>query len=71
MPVVAVGDWHEFSDGYAFRETLFGPLVQRECVDCGGVCFSIPSCDEPQCQGCCMRKHGVVPSVRGKRLTAE
>ena len=32
---MGVGDWHEFPDGYRFRETLHGPLVIGECVDCG------------------------------------
>lgn len=32
---MAAGDWHEFPDGYRFRETVHGPLVWGNCVDCG------------------------------------
>ncbi len=49
---MAVGDWHEFSDGYRFRETLFGPLVRRECIDCGAGCAATPEATEPLCGDC-------------------
>jgi hypothetical protein len=32
---VAIGDRVEFKDGYSFYETLWGPMVQGQCEDCG------------------------------------
>lgn len=32
---MAVGDMHQYADGYSFRETLWGPMVQGQCLDCG------------------------------------
>ncbi len=49
---MAVGDWHKFSDGYRFRETLLGPLVRRECSDCGTGCAATPEASEPLCGDC-------------------
>lgn len=63
---MAVGDWHNLN-GYEFQETLFGPLVERECMDCGGVCYTIATWPTPRCQGCCARHHGVVPPLKGNR----
>jgi hypothetical protein len=31
---MTIGDIHRYEDGYAFAETLWGPLVQGHCVDC-------------------------------------
>jgi hypothetical protein len=70
---VAVGDWHEFSDGYRFRETLFGPMTTTVCVDCGDEVLIVQDCGQvnahglrenvptasPRCSGCWRRHHGL------------
>lgn len=38
---MAAGDWHEFADGYFFRETIHGPLMEDTCVDCGATIYSV------------------------------
>jgi DNA-directed RNA polymerase subunit RPC12/RpoP len=38
---MSAGDWHEFSDGYRFRETIHGPLMVDACVDCGAAVYSV------------------------------
>ncbi len=63
---MAAGDWHHFSDGYSFRETLFGPLVERACADCGGATFATPEAEDPRCSGCARAHHGLAPEG-GKR----
>lgn len=71
---MAIGDWHEFADGYRFQETLHGPNVERSCIDCGHVCYSIPGWPEPRCEECSIAHHGALRPVdrmklqdRGKR----
>jgi hypothetical protein len=56
---MAVGDRHEFSDGYRFWETLHGPCVERLCVDCGAICYGTPECPEPRCSKCGRRLWGL------------
>lgn len=56
---MAIGDWHELN-GYWFRETLHGPFVAAECVDCAGECYVVQptgraedvSTVEPRCASC-------------------
>lgn len=48
---MAVGDWHELN-GYRFQETLFGPMVQRDCVDCGKTCYATIAWPDPRCEKC-------------------
>jgi DNA-directed RNA polymerase subunit RPC12/RpoP len=35
------GAWHRFKDGYSFRETIHGPLMEDTCVDCGAGVYSV------------------------------
>lgn len=60
---MAIGEWHEFADGSRFQETLHGPNVERECVDCGGQCYSIPDYPDPRCERCSIVLHGAVNVV--------
>lgn len=48
---MAAGDWHEIG-GYRFQETLHGPNIERTCVDCGHICYSIPGYLTPRCEVC-------------------
>lgn len=38
---MAAGDLHVFADGYSFRETLHGPLVEASCDECGAVAYVV------------------------------
>lgn len=58
---MAVGDWHDIG-GYRFRETLFGPTVERRCSDCGAVTYATPEAEDPRCLDCARKFHGVAPT---------
>jgi len=63
---MAIGDWHEFDDGYRFRETLHGPMTTADCVDCAGTVLVVQATGRigtggqledqppatPRCSGC-------------------
>lgn len=49
--VMAEGDWHQIGD-YRFRETLHGPNVTRQCIDCDRVCYATPDYPTPRCGLC-------------------
>lgn len=69
---MAVGEVHLYSDGYAFVETLHGPLMEGSCNDCGARIFvaapvlsgdgtlapghTVPN---PRCSTCGRRHHGL------------
>ena len=69
---MAVGDVHRYSDGYAFVETIHGPLMESRCNDCGARIYvaapvlnplgelvpghSVPN---PQCSTCGRRTFGL------------
>lgn len=64
---MAVGDWHQIGD-YRFRETAFGPMVPRSCVDCRAECFATPEAVDPRCLDCARKFHGVAEtSVKTQR----
>lgn len=58
---MAVGDWHQVGN-YGFRETLHGPMVQRECADCGARCYATPEAVDPRCLDCARGFRGVAPA---------
>lgn len=73
---MAVGDWHVFADGYRFRETLNGPLVEGACVDCGAKVYVVQptgrinqwgleedagATADARCSTCGRRHHGCPP----------
>jgi hypothetical protein len=58
---MAVGDWHQVGD-YGFRETQFGPMVPRSCVDCRTECFATLEAVDPRCLDCMRNFHGVAPT---------
>lgn len=64
---MAVGDWHQIGN-YGFRETSFGPMVPRSCVDCGTECYATPEAADPRCLDCARKFRGVaIASVRTLR----
>lgn len=65
---MAQGDWHEFAHGYRFQETLHGPNVEHECVDCGLLCYAAIDWPTARCEKCLKRKHGM--NVGGRRERA-
>jgi NAD-dependent SIR2 family protein deacetylase len=69
---MSVGDVHRFKDGYAFVETLHGPLMEGRCNDCGAMIYVaapvlnkegqlVPgfSSPNPRCSTCGRRHHGL------------
>ena len=72
---MAAGDWHEFADGYRYRETIFGPFMADKCVDCGAVVYSVQptgrigaggleednSPTPARCSTCGRKHHGLPP----------
>lgn len=64
---MAVGDWHMYSDGRRFQETLHGPLHWGVCVDCGkraaealqNVGKTVPGVPDTRCEACWKAVHGI------------
>lgn len=54
---MAAGDWHQLPDGTRFQETLHGPNIERECIDCGHFCYAIPDWPVPRCEKCLRKVH--------------
>ena len=59
---MSVGDVHNLN-GYHFEETLHGPNVERTCVDCADVCYSVPDWPDPRCGRCLAINVGALPGV--------
>lgn len=68
---MAVGDWHEFSDGVRFRETLHGPCVERECVDCAATCYGTPEWSKPRCSACGRRAWNLATTAPTRSLVRQ
>jgi hypothetical protein len=60
-----IGERHVFKDGTSFYETLFGPMVQGQCVDCQAQPMTVAypfnaNVDCPiRCNNCARRAHGL------------
>lgn len=63
---MAIGDWHTFGS-YTFRETLHGPMVWGQCVQCQKPVLVVGSGDpqdqfskDPRCEVCWKLHHGLM-----------
>lgn len=69
---MGAGDVHTFRDGYRFVETVYGPLMQGACNDCGariyvaapvlgidGTLVPGHTVPNPRCSTCGRRHHGL------------
>jgi hypothetical protein len=61
---LVVGETITFADGYSYRVTEWGPLVEGKCVDCGGRAYEALLYDGPtatRCSTCGRRHYGLPP----------
>ncbi len=69
---MAVGDVHRIND-YEFVETLHGPNVERQCVDCGKRVYGTPDAVGVRCERHAKLHLGVPlgmrPKVRSRYLS--
>lgn len=58
-----IGSTITFADGYSFRVTEAGPLVEGKCVDCGARAYEALDYEGPTPTRCstCGRKHYGLP----------
>jgi hypothetical protein len=60
-----IGQRHLFADGYSFVETLCGPMVHGQCVDCEArpmvvaAPFDRDLATPVRCNNCARRHHGL------------
>lgn len=57
---MSAGDWHDIGDLH-FQETLMGPFLGAECIDCGEFCCAVPDYPSPRCERCMQRAYRVPP----------
>jgi hypothetical protein len=58
-----IGETITFADGYTYRVTEHGPLIEGKCVDCGGRAYEAQGYVGPTKTRCstCGRKHYGLP----------
>lgn len=54
---MAAGDWHQRGDGTRFQETVQGPNIERQCIDCGLTVSGTPDYPAPRCEKCLKKIH--------------